>query len=62
MTRVVYTHQAENELRAIWRLIGAENEAAADRILTAVMDRIDTLRHYPRLGPRRPDIRPTPAS
>jgi toxin ParE1/3/4 len=57
--RVVYTRQADQELRAIWRYIALDNEPAADRILMAIMGKIEALREYPRLGPRRPDIRPT---
>jgi toxin ParE1/3/4 len=55
--RVVYSLQAKEELRDIWRYIADENEPAADRIVLAVGKKIDMLRHYPRLGPRRPDIR-----
>jgi toxin ParE1/3/4 len=59
VTRAVYTRQAEEELRKVWRSIAADNEPAADRILRALMERIEALRSHPRLGPRRPDIRPS---
>lgn len=57
MTQLVFSRQADEELRAIWRCIAVENEAAADRILLALFNRIEQLRHHPYLGPRRPDIR-----
>ncbi|MDQ2084194.1 type II toxin-antitoxin system RelE/ParE family toxin [Xanthobacteraceae bacterium Astr-EGSB] len=59
MTRVVLTRRAEDELRSIWRAIAEENEPAADRILSAISDKLDLLALHPRLGSRRPDIRPT---
>jgi toxin ParE1/3/4 len=55
--RVVYSRQADEELRGIWRDIAEDNEPAADRILMAISSRIDTLRRHPRIGPCRPDIR-----
>ncbi|WP_244601508.1 MULTISPECIES: type II toxin-antitoxin system RelE/ParE family toxin [Rhodoplanes] len=58
MIRLVYTRRADADIRAVWRHVAAENESAADRILIALMDRIESLRRHPRLGPRRPDIRP----
>ncbi|HEY2136976.1 MAG TPA: type II toxin-antitoxin system RelE/ParE family toxin [Xanthobacteraceae bacterium] len=57
MIRVVYTRQANEELRAIWRYIADENEPAADRIVLAIGQRIEMLRHHQRIGVRRPDIR-----
>ncbi|MEZ5785126.1 MAG: type II toxin-antitoxin system RelE/ParE family toxin [Xanthobacteraceae bacterium] len=57
MTRVIYSRQAEDELRALWRFVAEENESAADRILLALFERIEMLRHHPQLGPRRSDIR-----
>lgn len=58
MIRLVYSRRADADIRAIWRNVAAENEPAADRILIALMDRIESLQRHPRLGPRRPDIRP----
>lgn len=58
MIRLVYTRRADADIRAVWRHVAAENESAADRILIALMDRIESLRRHPRFGPRRPDIRP----
>jgi toxin ParE1/3/4 len=59
VTPVIYTTQARAELAKIWRDIADENEPAADRIFLAITERVEALRHYPRIGPRRPDIRPT---
>jgi toxin ParE1/3/4 len=39
--------------------IAADNPAAATRIVRAIGARIDRLADHPRLGPRRPDLRPT---
>jgi toxin ParE1/3/4 len=59
VTRVVFTRQADAELRSIWRNIAEDNESAADRIVSAIVEKVELLRRHPRLGPRRPDIRPT---
>jgi toxin ParE1/3/4 len=58
LIRIVYSRQAEDELRAIWRYIAEDNdnELAADRILLAINEKIELLRDLPRLGPRRSDI------
>jgi toxin ParE1/3/4 len=58
LIRIVYSRRAEEELRAIWRYLAVDinNEAAADRILLAISDKIELLRDHPRLGPRRSDI------
>jgi toxin ParE1/3/4 len=58
LIRIIYSRRAEEELRAIWRYfaIDNDNEAAADRILLAISDKIELLRDHPRLGPRRSDI------
>lgn len=58
MTRLVYTRAAEQDLRDVWRAVAPHDEAAADRILLALAERIEMLQRHPRLGPRRPDIRP----
>jgi len=58
LIRIIYTRRAEEELRAIWRYIAVDNnnESAADRILLTISEKIELLRNYPRLGPRRSDI------
>jgi toxin ParE1/3/4 len=57
VTRLIYSRQANEDLRTIWRYIAEENEPAADRVLYALFERIEALRHHPQLGPRRSDIR-----
>jgi toxin ParE1/3/4 len=42
----------------IWLTIAADNPVAATRIVRAIGARIGQLAEHPRLGPRRPDIRP----
>jgi toxin ParE1/3/4 len=39
--------------------IAADNPPAATRMVRAIGARIDRLAEHPRLGPRRPNIRPT---
>ena len=42
----------------IYVIIGLDNPAAAERVYTAIEAKAEALVHFPRLGPRRPDIRP----
>lgn len=51
--------QAHEDLFEIYCLIGLDNPAAAERIITAIQERIETLAKYPRMGRRRSDIRPS---
>lgn len=53
-----WTPQAQEDLFEIYCLIGLDNPAAAGRIVTVIEERIETLAKYPRMGRRRPDIRP----
>lgn len=59
MTRVSLSPAAERDLEDIWLTIAADNPGAATRMVRAIGARIDRLTQHPRLGPRRPDIRPT---
>jgi toxin ParE1/3/4 len=43
----------------IYIVIGLDNPAAAERLYTTIETKAETLIRHPRLGPRRPDIRPT---
>jgi toxin ParE1/3/4 len=43
----------------IYTYIGLDNPAAAERIFDAVQSRAEWLIEYPRMGVRRPDIRPS---
>jgi toxin ParE1/3/4 len=58
MTDIVISPAAERDLEDIWLAIAKDNPRVANRILRTVGTRIATLADYPRLGPRRPDIRP----
>lgn len=49
--------QAHEDLFEVYCLIGLDNPAAAERIVAAIQERIETLAKYPRMGRRRPDIR-----
>ncbi len=59
MTRVLRSPAAERDLEDIWLTIAADDSAAATRMVRAIGARIERLTQHPRLGPRRPDIRPT---
>ncbi len=59
MTPVSLSPAAERDLEDIWLTIAADNPTAATRMVRAIGGRIDQLAMYPRLGPRRPEIRPT---
>jgi toxin ParE1/3/4 len=59
VTRILITPRAEDELAEIWLSIIPDDPAAADRIVRAIARKIDLLAGQPRLGPRRPDIRPS---
>jgi toxin ParE1/3/4 len=58
VTRVIRSPAAERDLEDIWLRIAADNPPAATRIVRAIGALIDRLADHPRLGPRRPDIRP----
>jgi toxin ParE1/3/4 len=51
--------RARADLDEIWDYIFIEsgNEAAADRVLDMIADRLDTLADWPRAGRRRDEIR-----
>lgn len=51
--------QAHEDLIEVYCVIGLDNPAAAERTITAIQERIETLAKYPRMGRRRPDIRPS---
>jgi toxin ParE1/3/4 len=46
-------------LEDIWLTIASDNPHAATRVVRAIGARINQLSDHPRLGPRRPDIRPS---
>ena len=55
---LVWAPQAREDLIEIYTCIGLDNPPAAERIFDAVQAKTELLRDYPRLGVRRPDIRP----
>ena len=55
----VWTPQAREDLIEIYTCIGCDNSAAAERIFDSLQARAELLAEYPRLGMRRPEIRPS---
>jgi toxin ParE1/3/4 len=51
--------QAREDLLDIYVAIGFDNPGAAIRFYARMEARAVMLMHHPRLGPRRPDIRPS---
>ena len=49
---------AERDLEDIWTTNAADSPPAATRTLQAIAAKIERLADHPRMGPRRPDIRP----
>jgi toxin ParE1/3/4 len=58
VAKVVRTHLVDQQLLGIWRDIAVENEAAADRVLLRIDQRLRHLSEFPLMGPLRQDIRP----
>jgi toxin ParE1/3/4 len=58
MTEIVVSRRAQEDLQRIWLYIALDNEAAADRLLLALDDKIGRLRTFPEIGSLREDIRP----
>jgi toxin ParE1/3/4 len=56
---LVWTPQAREDLIEIYSYIGLDNPSAAERIFDAVQAKAELLVEYPRIGVRRPDIRPS---
>lgn len=56
--RVLRTRRARQDLIDIWRHIGRDNPAAADRQLERIDAHCARLAEQPRMGPERADIRP----
>jgi toxin ParE1/3/4 len=55
---LIWHPQAREDLRDIYATIGFASPDAAERLYTSIEAKADMLVHYPRLGRRRPDIRP----
>ena len=56
---LVWNPQARQDLIEIYTHIGVDNPSAAERIFDAVQAKAELLAEYPRLGVRRPEIRPS---
>jgi toxin ParE1/3/4 len=59
---LVWTPQAREDLIEIYTYIGLDNPSAAERIFDALQARVELLVDYPRMGMKRPDIRPSTRS
>jgi toxin ParE1/3/4 len=55
---LVWRPRAEEDLLDIYATIGRHDFAAAERTYSAIEVQVGHLANHPRLGPRRPDIRP----
>ena len=58
-TRLIWSNQARADLLNIYVLIGLEQPAAAERYFDRIEEKARLLQSQPRMGVRRPDIRPT---
>ena len=56
---VLWSRLARDVLLDLYATIGLDNPAAAERIYDRIETRAKQLADQPRMGPRRPDIRPT---
>jgi toxin ParE1/3/4 len=56
---LVWRPQALDDLLEIYMMIGLDHPAAADRVFDAIEAKASHLVEHPRMGPRRPEIRPT---
>lgn len=59
---LVWTPQAREDLIEIYTYIGLDNPSAAERFFDALQARVELLVDYPRMGMKRPDIRPSTRS
>jgi toxin ParE1/3/4 len=50
--------QAREDLLLIYEFIGLDNRTAAERLFNSIEDKVTLLVDHPRLGPRRPHLRP----
>ncbi len=55
---LIWRPSAREDLLDIYEFVGIDNPAAAERLLTSIETKAAMLSRYPRLGPRRSDIRP----
>ena len=58
MAEIRHSVGSRADLKRIWRFIALDNEAAADKLLSRIEQRISTLADFPQSAPPRDDIRP----
>ena len=58
MVRARLSPRAQQQLSEIWLYIAQDNEAAADRLLNRIFDKINLAAESPGIGAPRPDIDP----
>lgn len=56
---ILWSPQALEDLMDVYVTIGLDNPEAAERVYSAIENRIGLLAEFPRLGPRRREIAPT---
>ena len=56
---LLWTPQASQDLIDIYVTIGLDSPSAAERMYTALEDRVGLLRTTPRMGVRRPEVAPS---
>lgn len=56
---LVWNPQAREDLLRLYLDIGVENVIAAERLYDRLQAKVVVLERFPRLGPRRSDIRPS---
>jgi plasmid stabilization system protein ParE len=55
MAQVVYSQNATSNIERLHRFLAEKNPVAAAHAVNAILDRLDTLARFPRLGPVDPD-------
>jgi toxin ParE1/3/4 len=55
---LIWRPQAREDLLLIYEFIGLDNRTAAERLFTSIEGKATLLVRHPRLGPRRPDLKP----
>lgn len=58
MKTIVFSPEAERDVRDIWQYIAEDNETAADGYSERLLRVIEQLKEAPRLGRPRPELHP----
>lgn len=58
MADIIISREAQADFKRIWHYIALDDEAAADRLLLAIDEKIGRLRDFPNLGAPRDEIFP----